>query len=84
MKAEMQQKEKLFTKLIHELEDKHRDYFAKKTARDKHEHDRISNHFFLRKDGDNTGADLLWLDGSDLRSDIKEEVQKIYNQIFNS
>jgi hypothetical protein len=45
--------------------------------------DRFSNHYFIRREGDNSGADLPWLARSDQRSDIKEEAQKIYNQIFN-
>jgi hypothetical protein len=81
MTTEMHKKERLFAKLMLELENRHRDYFAKKTAKGKA--DRLSNHYFIRKEGDNSGADLLWLDGSDLRSDIKEEAQKIYNQVFN-
>jgi hypothetical protein len=83
MATEMYKKEKQFAKLLLELEDKYRDYFLRKVAKGKGGRDRISNHYFIRKEGDNSGADLLWLDGSDLRSDIKEEVQKIYNQIFN-
>lgn len=84
MAKEMHQKEKLFARLMLELENKYQDYFAKRTGKGKEDRDKISNHYFIRKDGNNSGADLLWLDGSDLRSDIKKEAQKIYNLVFNA
>ena len=83
MMTDMNKKEKLFAKLMLELEDKHHDYFEKRIAKGKGGRDKVSNHYFIRKDGENSGSDLLWLDGSDLRSDIKEEAQMIYNKIFN-
>jgi hypothetical protein len=82
MSTGIDKKEKLFQKLILELEEKHLVYFTIRKTKDTGGRDKISNHYYIRKEG-NSGTDLLWLDGSDLRSDIKEEVQKFYNQIFS-
>lgn len=73
--------ERLFQKRLDEIEKRHIDYFSKRPPLGHiDEHDRLYNHYVYHQY--DQYAKLIWLENSDLNIAIKEEVEKIFREIF--
>ncbi len=74
-------KREQFERLLMELEDKHKEYFAQRINENGKRPGKISDHFIFANEN-NEFIKLIWLKDSTLRRDIIDEATHAYRQVF--